>query len=295
MTVVDAGSSGADTFPGFRRYVIDQAPTRILAFLNISAMGIIDADIGELIDIQWLNVERAVAVCRANPATIIGIKVRLSQILVGENGAAALERALQVGEEVSLPIMVHVGGTDRPLGEILKRMRAGDILTHCFTGWAPTIIGADRRVIPEAMEARERGVLFDVGHGAGSFSFEIAQSAIEQGFLPDTISTDLHTQNVDGPVFDLVTTLTKFLYLGLSIDEVIARATTTPARALRSTNVFGALKPGMTADVVLLRIEEGRFTLTDCAGVSRASSQRIAATATVHAGRLVEAAQPAPA
>jgi dihydroorotase len=285
-TVVDAGSAGANTFPGFRRYVIGQVQTRTLGFLNISAMGLIDDAIGELHDIRWAMVDRAVEVARANPDTIVGIKVRLSEMIVGQNGTAALDRSLEAADQVGLPIMVHIGGLERPLGAILNRMRAGDILTHCFTGWGPGIIGEDGHVIPEAIAARQRGVLFDIGHGQGSFSFGVAARALADGFLPDTISTDLHTGNIDGPVFDLATTLSKFLSLGLSLDEVISCATLAPAHALRRQEQFGSLQPGMCADIAVLRIEEGPVTLVDSAGVSRTAPSRLVPVATLRAGRI---------
>lgn len=289
-TVVDAGSAGANTFPGFRLHVIERNRTRTLAFLNISAMGMIDDELGELFDIRWANVDRAVEIGRANADTIVGIKVRLSEILVGANGPAALDRALEVAQALGVPIMVHIGGTGLPIGAILNRMRAGDILTHSFTGWAPGIIGPDRRVIPEAVAARERGVIFDVGHGQGSFIFAVAEQALDDGFPPDTISTDLHTQNINGPVFDLVTTLTKFLYLGISLDDVIRMATVAPATALKRAEQFGSLRPGMPADVALLRLEEGPVRLTDAAGVSRVAPARLLPVATLRDGRSVRAA-----
>ena len=285
-TVVDAGSSGANTFPGFRRYVIEQVRTRTLALLNISAMGQIDTELGELLDIRWAMVDRAVEVARANRDTIVGIKVRLSQKLVGGNGVAALDLALQAAQEIGRPLMVHSGGTEQPLGEILNRLRPGDILTHSYTGWKPGIIADDGHVIPEAVAARRRGVLFDVGHGQGSFTFAAAERALEDGFPPDTISSDLHRFNVDGPVFDLVTTLSKFLHLGLSLDDVIAMATLRPARAIGRTAECGSLQAGMPADLSVLRLEEGAFALVDAAGEQRKGDRRLVSVSTLRKGQL---------
>lgn len=289
-TVVDAGSAGANTFPGFRRYVIDQVRIRALALLNISMMGQIDVDIGELTDIRWARVDRAVEVARANRDTIVGIKVRLSQKLVGANGVAALDLALQAAEEIGRPLMVHIGGTEQPLEDIVSRLRPGDIMTHSYTGWKPGIIADNGHVIPAAVEARKRGVLFDVGHGQGSFTFAAAERAIEDGFPPDTISSDLHRWNVDGPVFDLVTTLSKFLYLGLSIDEVIAMGTVRPAAAIGQTTQCGSLRPGMPADLSILRLEEGPTTLVDAAAERRTGDRRIVSVATLREGKPYEAA-----
>ncbi len=284
-TVVDAGSAGANTFPGFRRYVIDQVRTRTLALLNISIMGQIDADLGELTDIRWAMVDRTVEIARANRDTIVGIKVRLSQKLVGANGVAALDLALQAAQEIGRPLMVHIGGTEQSLEDIVSRLRPGDILTHSYTGWRPGIIADNGHVIPEAVAARERGVLFDVGHGQGSFTFAAAERAVEDGFPPDTISSDLHRWNVDGPVFDLVTTLSKFLYLGISIDDVIAMATLRPATAIGRTTECGSLQPGMPADLSILRLEEGATTFVDAAAERRTGDRRIVSVATLREGR----------
>jgi dihydroorotase len=288
-TVVDAGSAGANTFPGFRRYVIDQVRTRTLALLNISIMGQIDADLGELVDIRWANVDRTVEVARANRDTIVGIKVRLSQKLVGANGVAALDMALQAAQEIGRPLMVHIGGTEQPLEDILNRLRPGDILTHSYTGWRPGIIADNGHVIPEAVAARKRGVLFDVGHGQGSFSFAAAALALEDGFPPDTISSDLHRWNVDGPVFDLVTTLSKFLYLGLSIDDVVAMATIRPATAIGQVAESGSLRPGMPADLSILRLEEGPTTFVDATAERRTGNRRLVSVATLREGRPYQA------
>jgi dihydroorotase len=228
-TVVDAGSSGANTFPGFRRSVVDPSRGRILAYLNISAMGQIDPFLGELHDLRFADPERAAAVALANPDVIVGFKVRVSEMLAGPNGLAGLDRALEAGRTTDLPVMVHIGGTPFDVEEVLGRLRPGDVVTHAYTGWRPGgIVTDDGRVVAAAREARSRGVRFDVGHGAGSFTWPIAEAALADGFRPDTISSDLHRFNVASPVHDLATTLSKFLLLGLSVDEVIAMATTAP-------------------------------------------------------------------
>jgi dihydroorotase len=284
-TVVDAGSAGANTFPGFARYVIEQVRTRTLAFLNISAMGQIDHELGELLDIRWAMVERAVEVAIAHRDTIVGIKVRLSGKLVGKSGVAALDRALQAASVIGRPLMVHIGGTEQRIGAILDRLRPGDILTHSYTGWKPGIITDGGHVVAEAIDARERGVLFDVGHGQGSFTFATAEAALADGFPPDTISSDLHRFNVAGPVFDLVTTLSKFLYLGLSLDDVIAMATVRPAMAVGRTADLGSLQLGRPADLSLLRLEEGPVSFTDAAGERRQGDRRLSAVMALRAGQ----------
>lgn len=286
-TVVDAGSSGANTFPGFRRWVIEPSRGRILAYLNISLTGQIDPFLGELHDLRFADPERAAAVALANPDVIVGFKVRLSEMLAGPNGLAGLDRALEAGRATSLAVMVHIGGTPFDIEEVLARLRPGDIVTHAYTGWQPGAIVNDAgRLVPGAREARERGVRFDVGHGAGSFTWPVAEAALADGFLPDTISSDLHRFNIAAPVHDLVTTLSKFLLLGLSPDEVIAMATTAPAASIGPAGAsLGTLAVGAEADVTVVRLEEGRFALTDSAGTVREARQRLVPIATVRAGQ----------
>lgn len=286
-TIVDAGSAGANTFPGFRAFIIEPFPGRILAFLNISAMGQIDPFLGELHDLRYAVVEKAVAAGRAHPDLIVGIKIRTSELLAGPNGLAGLDRALEAGRELGLPTMVHIGGSTAPIEEILGRLGPGDIVTHALTGWEPGIVTSAGRIVPAALEARARGVRFDVGHGAGSFTWAAGEAALAEGFLPDTISSDLHRFNVDGPVFDLVTTLSKFLHLGLSLSEVIAMATTAPATALGREGQMGTLTVGAEADVAVLRYAETPVDLVDSAGVTRTAPGRLVAETTIKAGRRV--------
>ncbi|MEX2184435.1 MAG: amidohydrolase/deacetylase family metallohydrolase, partial [Chloroflexota bacterium] len=171
-TVVDGGSSGANTFPGFRRYVIEPSRGRILAFLNISLLGQVDTMLGELHDLRFADPERAARVALANPDVIVGFKVRLSEMLAGPNGFVGLERAIEAGRATGLPVMSHIGGTTFDIEEALAIMRPGDIVTHAFTGWRPGGLVSDAgRLVAGAREARERGVRFDVGHGQGSFTW----------------------------------------------------------------------------------------------------------------------------
>jgi len=288
-TVIDAGSAGANTFAGFRRSVVEASQGRVLAYLNISATGQIDPAFGELHDLRFADPERAAAVARANPDLIVGFKVRISEQLAGPNGLAGLDRALEAGRATGLPVMVHIGGTAFDIEEALDRLGPDDVVTHAYTGWRPGGIVTDAgRVVPAAREARARGVRFDVGHGAGSFTWAIAEAALADGFRPDTISSDLHRFNVAGPVHDLATTLSKFLLLGLSLEEVIAMATIAPATALGRKGGgmgLGTLAVGAGADVSILRLEEGRFDLTDSAGSARGARQRLVPVAVVQAGR----------
>jgi dihydroorotase len=281
-TVVDAGSAGANTFPGFRRNVVEASRGRVLAYLNISATGQIDPFLGELHDLRFADPERAAAVALANPDVIVGFKVRVSEMLAGPNGLAGLERAVEAGRATNLPVMVHIGGTPFDIEEVFARVRPGDVITHAYTGWRPGAIVTDAgRIVPGAREARSRGVVFDVGHGAGSFTWAVAEAALADDFRPDTISSDLHRFNVAGPVHDLATTLSKFMLLGLTLNEVIGMATAAPASALGAA---GALAIGAEADITVLRLEDGRFNLTDSAGVARETRQRLVPTVVVRTG-----------
>lgn len=262
-TVLDAGSAGADTFYGFRRYVIDVSETRIFAMLNISSMGMISPVVGELEEIRFADVQKAVRVCEKNRDVIMGIKVRLSKHLVGNNGLLPLKKAKEASEATGRPVMVHVGDTPGPLGEILNEMRKGDVLTHCFTGLPNGILDSRGEVIAEARSAVARGVILDVGHGQGSFSFEIARKAIQQGVEPKTISSDLHTYNINGPVFDLFTTASKFMHLGLPMNRVLEKITSIPATFLGLQDKVGTVRAGAFADLVLVELERGEFLFED--------------------------------
>jgi len=285
-TAVDAGSAGANTFPGFRRWVAQASRGRVLAYLNISLTGQIDPFLGELHDLRFADPERAAVVALANPDVIVGFKVRVSEMLAGPNGLAGLERAVEAGRATNLPVMVHIGGTAFDIEEVFARVRPGDVITHAYTGWRPGAIVTDAgRVVPGAREARDRGVLFDVGHGAGSFTWEVAEAALADGFRPDTISSDLHRLNVAGPVHDLATTLSKFLLLGLPLDDVIAMATVVPAASLGPVGAaLGTLAVGAEADVTVLALEEGRTRLVDSQGIARVADRRLVPVAVLRAG-----------
>jgi dihydroorotase len=285
-TVCDAGSSGADTFEGLRRYVIDVSETRILAFLNISTIGMISPLDNELEDLKHANPERAIGVCERNRDIIQGVKVRLSRPMVGNNGLQPLLLARRAAEAVGMPLMVHVGDTPSPLGEILSELRPRDILTHCFHGRKHGILDEQGEVLPEVVDAVKRGVIFDVGHGVGSFSFEVARRALKAGLSPGTISSDLHFYNVNGPVFDLATTMSKFLLLGLPLSEVLAKATTTPAALLGLSDCVGSLREGFLADVAVFKVSQGDFEFEDSLKQKVHGDQRLEPLAVIRGGRV---------
>ena len=283
-TAIDAGSAGSNTIAGFHRYVIQKTDTRVFAFLHISGMGQLDNEIGELEDVRWARVEKAVEAAKMFPETIVGIKVRLSEAILGNNDLIAMERALEASSQLGKPLMIHIGGTVNPVERYLEQLRPGDIVTHSFTGNPPGIVDNTGKVIDAARDAMERGVNFDVGHGAGSFSFDVAEKCADDGFGPGTVSSDVHRYNIRGPVYDLLTTLSKYLYLGYSLDEVIAFSTQRPASAIRMTDTIGALRVGADADISIIRLLEGDFKLTDAKGANRQGKQLLVPVETIKNG-----------
>jgi dihydroorotase len=293
-TVIDAGSAGAHTFPGFRKYIIDVAQTRVRALLNISVVGqsTLSPDNlhGELLELKYANPSLAVRTIERNRDVILGVKVRLSRNIAGENDLKALRLAREAADAVKLPVMVHIGETHTPLEGLLPVLRAGDVITHCFHGREGGILDEKGRVRPVVLAAVDRGVHLDVGHGAGSFAFEVAERAVKQGLLPGTISSDLHQFNIHGPVFDLATTLSKFLHLGLTLEQVIARATTHPAKTFGFAGGLGTLREGAEADVAVFSLREGDFPLVDAMGHRRIGHRKLVPVATIKSGRLYGAA-----
>ena len=265
-TVIDAGSSGAHTFPAFRKYVIERARTRIFAMLNISGMGMALGYAG-LEDIRWAKVEHAVRVGREHRDVILGVKARIPP-LPTESYREVLRKAIDAAEGMDGIFMLHLGGTSIPVAERVNMLRPGDVLTHSFrhSPGGNGILDAEGNVLEEAWAAKERGVVFDVGHGKGSFSFETMECAMAQGFFPDTISSDLHIGNVDRTVYDFLTTLSKFLHLGMRLDEVIRLGTEAPARVMGKSGELGTLRPGAVGDMTISKLEKGRFELSDSGG-----------------------------
>lgn len=293
-TAVDAGSSGASTFPAFRKYVIEVAATRIVAMLHISSIGMArddgspDLAVGELEDIRWARVDRAIDVARAHADLIVGIKVRLSEAMVGpdpEQCREALRRTRQAADAVGKPCMVHVGGTSVSLDELLSMLDRGDVVTHCYHGRTEGVLDERGTVRTSVRHAVDRGVLFDVGHGAGSFHFDVARRALDQGLQPGTISSDIHAWSIAGPVYDLATTASKFLHLGLPLVEVIRKVTWTPAQAVSMVPQIGTLTPGSDADVTMLRLADGEWPFTDTVGVTEIGRQRLEPVSVLRAGR----------
>ena len=285
-TALDAGSSGAHTFGAFRRYVLERSETRLYALLNISAMGMLSPKIGELEDLRWADVDAAVEMGRANRDYILGIKARLGFAQAADNDIDALKRSIEAAEALGTMVMIHVGNTRTPLEELTSMLRPGDAVTHSFHGHPHGVLNDSGRVLDGIREAQQRGVIFDIGHGAGSFSFATAEKALADGFAPGCISSDLHIYNIEGPVFDQLTTMNKFIHLGMALGDVVRLSTQAPAKAMGLSESLGTLKVGAAADVTIVRLDEGRFTLTDSEGVSVEARSSLTHVQTVRDGRI---------
>ena len=287
-TCVDTGSAGPGNFPGFRKHVIDPSQVRILAYLHVSFAGIYGFSnrimVGEGHDMRLLAARDAVEVANANRDVIIGIKVRVGRTASGPAGIAPLDVALQVADEAHLPLMAHIDEPPPSYEAVVERLRPGDVLTHCFRPFPNAPVDGKGKLKPEVILARERGVLFDVGHGMGSFGWKTARAMLAEGFKPDTISSDVHALCINGPAYDQVTTLSKFLALGMPFDEVIAASTVNAAKALGRPEL-GSLKPGSVGDASVLSIDEGSFPLEDVRGEVVTADRRIFARGVVIAGR----------
>ena len=287
-TAIDTGSAGPGNFAGFRKHVIERSQVRILAYLHVSHAGIWgfgkNVMVGESEDLRLMDPRAAAEVADANRDVIVGIKVRLGRHASGQQGMAPFEFALQTTEEVGMPMMVHIDEPPPSYEELIGRMRPGDVLTHCFRPFPNSPATAQGTVKPAVLDARKRGVLFDVGHGMGSFSFKTARAMLANGFLPDTISSDVHQLCIDGPAFDQVTTLSKFLCMGVDLPTVIKLSTENAGLALRRPEL-GTLKPGVPGDATILSVDEGRFDYVDVLGETMEGDRKIAARGVVLNGR----------
>jgi dihydroorotase len=282
-TAVDAGSTGYSNFPEFRRTIIDQCLTDVLAFIHISFMGLHAPYAEELIDLRYARPQETAAVIAKHPDRAVGVKLRVGS-MTGNHGIAALDTALAAAGTAGVPLMVHIsrGAEER---EILRRLRPGDILTHCFHGRGNGMI--EETVVPEVSEARGRGVLFDVGHGCGSFSWDTARRAFEHHFYPDTISTDLHRYSVSEPLcVTLPQVMSKMMCIGMSLEDVVLKTTAIPARALGREREIGTLAPGAQADILVFDVGAGDFSFTDTHLAVRRGNSRIVPELVVKRGHV---------
>ena len=287
-TCVDTGSAGPGNFAGFRKHVIERSAVRILPYLHVSFAGIYGFSnrvmVGEGHDIRLLAARDCLEVVEANRDLIIGIKVRIGRTASGTAGIVPLDVAEQVADAANLPMMVHIDEPPPSYEAVVERLRPGDVLTHAFRPFPNAPVDGRGKVKPALLAARQRGVLFDIGHGMGSFSWKTARAMMAEGFAPDTISSDIHALCINGPTYDQVTTLSKFLALGMRLREVIAASTVNAAAALKRPDL-GSLKPDSVGDASILSLEEGRFPLEDVRGEVVTASERLFARGVVIGGR----------
>jgi dihydroorotase len=287
-TCVDTGSAGPGNFAGFRTHVIDRATPRILAFLNISYAGIFGFSrsimVGEAQDMRLLAPQDCAEIADANRDVIVGIKVRIGRNAGGDSGIAPLEVALQAADEVGMPVMCHIDFPPPNYADTVAMLRPGDILTHAFRPFPNAPLAAQGRILPQVLDARARGVLFDIGHGMGSFAFKTGRAMLANCFMPDTISSDVHALSIQGPAFDQTTTMSKFLCLGMSLTEVIRASTENAARALRRPEL-GSLAPGAIGDATLLEVATGTYDYIDAVGEHLEGPVRLISKGVVIGGR----------
>jgi dihydroorotase len=290
-TCVDTGSAGPGNFAGFRKHVIERATVRVLPYLHVSFAGIYGFSnrimVGEGHDLRLLAARDCLDVVEANRDLIIGIKVRLGRNASGAAGIVPLDVAEQVADQTGLPLMVHIDEPPPSYEAVVERLRPGDVLTHCFRPFPNAPVDGRGKVKPALLAARQRGVIFDIGHGMGSFGWKTARAMMAEGFAPDTISSDVHALCINGPAFDQVTTLSKFLALGMRLKDVIAASTINAAAALKRPDL-GTLKPGAAGDASVLSLDEGAFPLVDVLGETVAASERLHARGVVMGGRWID-------
>lgn len=266
--LADAGSAGEATLHGLRKYVIERQAETIRAFINIGSIGLVASNrVPELIDERFIDVDRTLAAIEANRDIVCGVKVRASGAVVRDWGIAPVRIAKRVAEDAGLPLMVHVGEPPPELEEIFALLAPGDIVTHCFNGTRGGAITRDPAIFEQARRLVESGILMDVGHGAASYDSEVASMSIADGLAPYSISTDLHARNVDGPVFDLATTVSKLHAAGLGFEECIGAISVNPRRLLGLSGTDG-LTPGKRADFTLFALSDRQKQVMDSRGGS---------------------------
>ena len=269
-TVVDAGSAGHTLLNVFRNYVTNNAKTRVLNYINLSTLGgVTGPGYSILADPRLIDEDKIAQAVEANRDIIVGIKIMATGGALGAQGLKPLERARKLGDALKLPLLVHIGESwtkdSAPVhvGDVLKYLRAGDIITHMFTAHPGGLVDANGKLWPQVHDAKESGVLMDVGHGLHNLNFDVARKVLDQGLQPDGVSTDGHRGNRAGPVYDLPTTMAKLMALGFSLKQVVGMATVNAAKLLGRTKELGSILIGKPADISVLRLEEREWKAVD--------------------------------
>ena len=293
-TLVSAGDSGANTIAAFRRFIVPATRARLYAFVHIANHGLSGFPVPELYNIDFAQVDAAARAIAENADIVIGAKVRMSENVIAKHGLEPLKRTILACERsgTGAKVMCHIGGVETPelMSQILDALRAGDVLTHAYSG-APNIGGRftnivqDGKLLPAAVEAKKRGVVFDVGHGGGSFDYTIAEAAIAGGAGPDVISSDIHVFSGNTPGMPYLTwVMSKFMHLGYTLEQVVTMATATPAKVINKMPKAGTLQVGAPADVSLLDVVEGPVGFVDTRDNKREGKIHIKPAGAVVAG-----------
>ena len=290
-TWLDVGSAGALNLLGFREFIAKPSAVRIYALLNISTIGLTGKNF-ELAVLDLCDVALCEKMVNLHRDLVLGIKVRMGTPTIGTNGLEPLRRAREAAEACAMPMMVHIATAPPDVNDVLALMRPGDILTHCYTGQTMRLLDEQGRVRDLAKQAWDRGIIMDIGHGSGSFSFATAETLLAAGLAPNVISSDIHQESILGPMFDLPTVLSKFLHLGMSLPDVIAAATARPAAVLGLANEIGTLRPGAYADIAVFTLEQGQFPFYDIFGAVREGRHLLRNALTIANGRVLERREP---
>jgi dihydroorotase len=287
-TLVDAGTAGPANFHGFRRFIIEQTPVRVVAYINLSFPGIYAFSpavmVGESQDIRLLDVREVVRIANQHRDVIVGIKVRVGRGTSADSGVHPIQMAIEAAELLGMPIMAHLDFPPPSRKDVLSLMRKGDVLTHCFRPAPNAPNKPDGGVRDEVIAARQRGIIFDIGHGAGSFGYATTKAMLAAGFLPDMISSDMHVLSINGPAYDQLITMSKFLCLGLDLMTVVRASSTTPARVLGKPEL-GTLEVGTPGDVSVFEQVSGDFTYVDVIGEKMKGDKQLRPHGIVVAGR----------
>ena len=284
-TWVDAGSFGVTQVEGFRKFIVEPAPVRIFGFVYLYP----DSRNPDIEPVKYVRsfMKRTGAAIAANRDILLGVKLQVGANMNGRYSYDFLRIARELCDSAAVPLMAHISFAPPETDQVMELLKPGDIVTHCYNAHTLGILDANGKVRASVREARRRGVLFDVGHGLGSFNFEAARKALDDGFVCDTISTDLYNLSVNGPVFDMPTTMSKMMHLGMTFDEVLARTTIAPAKIVNRVAGMGTIAPGAPADVALLAIEDGEFPLIDSQKNVVTAKQRVVSRLTLCRGKRV--------
>jgi dihydroorotase len=287
-TAVSAGDAGWQTFGAVRHYAIPQARTRIFAFVHIASIGLAGGLApGEMLNIDYANVDGCAKAVIENPDIALGVKVRITDTVVGQNGLEPLRRAIRAAELVGkgVPVMCHIGAAPGSLTDLLDLLRPGDILTHAYSGAGNNTV-QNGQLLPAARAAKQRGVIFDVGHGGGSFDYTVCEPALQQGAVPDTISSDIHAVSINTPGYPtLPNVMSKFLNLGMPLEDVVAKTTVEPAKIIGRVPGLGTLRLGAPADVAIFDLVDGPVEFVDTRNNKRTGTKKLVPVLTVKAGR----------